>query len=287
MDLSTDISGASEIAGRASGRMCCDPAFGFADQSTRWAKETAQPTIQCSTGTSNCRYGRSEDNVFGGAACAAEMAAGDRDNFLDGCLKVQEDERLRLGRELHDSTGQLLLALRLGIAHLRQVRGTAAEDVAIDEIDEMAQQIDREVRAFAYTHYPADVGRDGLVAALQSLARGFASRTGLDIAFSSLPMASRQKPGSALALLRVAQEALMNVHRHAQATHVKMSLAMHGDMLKLVVRDDGIGIPTSHDVEKSRGVGLQGMRHRVERLAGHIAIKRLKHGTKVIASVPA
>jgi signal transduction histidine kinase len=96
-------------------------------------------------------------------------------------------------------------------------------------------------------------------------------------------MASRQNPFRPRAAPR---GAALITHRHAQATHENVARHARRHAL-LVVRDDGIGIPTSHDVEKSRGVGLQGMRHRVERLAGHIAIKRLKHGTKVLASVPA
>lgn len=267
--------------------MCCDPAFGFADQSARWVEATANTHVHCKAEATNCSFGRSVTNVFEGAACTAGMAASERDTFLEGCLKIQEDERLRLGRELHDSTGQMLLALRLNVAQLKRVHGTPVEDELLDEIVDMASRIDWEIRSFAYTHYPAEIGRDGLAAALQSLVRGFGSRTGLDIVFRCMTLTGRQRAGSTLALLRVAQEALLNVHRHAHAKHVRMSLAMHDDMLELTVRDDGIGIPPIHDLKRHRGVGLRGMRHRVERLSGHFAIKRLKHGTKLIASVPA
>ena len=307
MDLSTDLPRPSGITGRASGRICCDPALGFAKMRACQAETITITGARCdveprqlsstlpandepllfSLLPSRCRHVAGESNIFEGAACAADMSANERDRFRDEYLKIQQDERIQLGRELHDSTGQLLLALRLGIAHLRHVRGTDAEDGVIDEIDDMAQKIDREVRAFAYTHYPAELGSDGLVAALQSLARGFGRRTGLDIRFNCPPGSNRPKGAAALALLRVAQEAIMNVHRHARASHVQISLALRGGMHELVVRDDGIGIASSHDIEKSHGVGLQGMRHRVERLAGHFAIRRLKHGTKVIASVPA
>jgi signal transduction histidine kinase len=83
--------------------MCCDPAFGFADQSTRWAKEIAQPTYNAVPERRIAAMAVAKTMSL--RRSAAEMAVGDRDNFLDGCLKVQEDERLRLGRELHDSTG--------------------------------------------------------------------------------------------------------------------------------------------------------------------------------------
>jgi signal transduction histidine kinase len=206
-----------------------------------------------------------------------------RDRFLETSLRAQEQERLRLGRELHDSTGQLVLALRLGIAHLKRVQGTAAEDSLLSEIDEVARQLDREIRSFAFLQYPAEIGSGGLVEALQYLTRGFQARTGLKVRFSNSSHGLIEDESSATALLRVAQEALMNVHRHAHAVHVRMSLAIKNGMLRLIVRDDGVGIP--HDAPQ--GVGLQGMRHRVERLGGSFMVRRLAHGTELVASLPA
>lgn len=202
-------------------------------------------------------------------------------------LRAQESERLKLGRELHDSTGQLLLALRLEIANLRQLQGTSAEGSLLDEIDQTAREIDREIRAFAFVHYPAEIGRDGLGPALRSLASGFARRTGLRIRFSSIPDPISDSGPVALAFLRIAQEALLNVHRHARATHVQLMLTARQNQLQLSIRDDGVGIPPVHCLEESHGVGLQGMRHRVERLGGRFSIRRLKHGTKIVATIPA
>jgi signal transduction histidine kinase len=207
----------------------------------------------------------------------------ERDRFFENSLRAQEQERLRLGRELHDSTGQLVLALRLGIAHLRRVHGTAAEESALTEIDEVARQLDREIRSFAFLQYPAEIGTGGLVESLHYLSRGFETRTGLKVRFSNSSHGLVEDDGSAMALLRVAQEALMNVHRHAHAVHVRMSLAIKNGMLRLTVRDDGIGISP----DAPQGVGLQGMRHRVERLGGDFMIRRLAHGTELIASLPA
>lgn len=219
--------------------------------------------------------------------CAPNMNPAERPQFFESCLQAQENERLKLGRELHDSTGQLLLALRLEIARLREVHGESTQGSLLDEIEDTVREIDREIRAFSFTHYPAEIGREGLGAALRSLARGFANRTGLQINFSSIPEGIAHSGQVALALLRIAQEALLNVHRHAQAFHVQMGLTQRRGMLELTVRDDGVGIPLDHDLEESHGVGLLGMRHRVERLGGHFAIRRLKQGTKITASVPA
>ena len=205
---------------------------------------------------------------------------------MDSRLMAQEEERLRLGRELHDSTGQLLLALRLGIAHLRQVHGTGAEDDAITEIEETALRIDREIRSFAFSHYPATVGHEGLGAALHYLARGFGVRTGLCVKLTDRCQQRIEDSPLAVALLRVAQEALTNVHRHARAAHVKINLAADKDWLELSIRDDGRGIAPEFENGSFSGVGLQGMRHRIERLGGLFSIRRLKHGTRILARVP-
>jgi len=220
-------------------------------------------------------------------SCIPNMDAAERSQFFESCLQAQENERLKLGRELHDSTGQLLLALRLEIARLREVHGSSTQGSLLDEIEDTVREIDREIRAFSFTHYPAEIGREGLGAALRSLARGFANRTGLQISFSSIPESIAYSGQVALALLRIAQESLLNVHRHAQALHVQIGLTQRRGMLELSVRDDGVGIPLEHDLEESHGVGLLGMRHRVERLGGSFAIRRLKHGTKIVATVPA
>ena len=238
-------------------------------------------------GSVRCGLAQAGYRNFFRSSCAPDPEAADRAEFLDSCLKAQENERLKLGRELHDSTGQLLLALRLEIARLRELHGSSGQGQLLDEIDETVREIDREIRAFSFTHYPAEIGRDGLGPALRSLARGFASRTGLRINFTSIPDSISQSGQVALALLRVAQEALLNVHRHAQALHVQMALTLRSGVLELVVRDDGVGIPEEHELEESHGVGLLGMRHRIERLGGHFAIRRLKHGTKIVATVPA
>ncbi|MCL6698310.1 sensor histidine kinase [Sphingomonas sp. NSE70-1] len=237
-----------------------------------------------STGIGTVQSGRR--NHFVGAY-VSDLSSAERSQYFESCLRAQENERLKLGRELHDSTGQLLLALRLEIARLREVHGASAQGSLLDEIEGTVREIDREIRAFSFTHYPAEIGREGLGPALRSLARGFANRTGLRINFTSIPDSVAHSGQVALALLRIAQEALLNVHRHAQAFHVQMGLTLRGGVLELTVRDDGVGIPLDHDLEESHGVGLLGMRHRVERLGGRFAIRRMKRGTKIVASVPA
>jgi signal transduction histidine kinase len=147
------------------------------------------------------------------------------------------------------------------------------------------RQIDQEIRAFSYLHYPAELGEGGLIGALNTLARGFGDRTGLKIVFKAICDRNLANGATSVALLRVAQEALMNVHRHAHAKLVRMSLVEHGGTLELSVQDDGQGMPRSTTGSVSKGLGLQGMRHRVERLGGSFLVKRLKRGTKIVANL--
>lgn len=202
---------------------------------------------------------------------------------LEYRLMAREYEGLRMGRELHDSTSQLLLSLRFSLAHLKHAYEVGESEEALEEISETVRQIEQEIRAFSYLHYPAELGRGGLVAALDTLARGFTDRTGLKIMFKAECDRVITNGAASIALLRVAQEALMNVHRHAGAELVRMSLAEQGGSVELSVQDDGIGLPSASSEAVSKGLGLPGMRHRVERLGGQFLVKRLKHGTKLVA----
>jgi signal transduction histidine kinase len=207
------------------------------------------------------------------------------DHYLEHRLMAQEYEGLRMGRELHDSTAQLLLSLRLSVAHLQNAYASGESEQILEEINETVRQIDQEIRAFSYLHYPAELGQGGLIAALNTLARGFGDRTGLKIVFKAVCDRTLANGAASVALLRVAQEALMNVHRHARAGLVRMSLIERRDTVELSVQDDGQGMPPPTSQSVSKGLGLQGMRHRVERLGGHFLVRRLKRGTKIVANL--
>src|SRR6187399_3254225 len=119
MDLNTQLPGPPGPPGqadRASGSRACNPALDFSRQSG------TEPALAQAAETNGLS---SQGGLYEKAAHTAVLAASERDKFLEGWLKIQEDERLRLGRELHDSTGQLLLALRLNVAQLKRSHGTA------------------------------------------------------------------------------------------------------------------------------------------------------------------
>jgi signal transduction histidine kinase len=204
----------------------------------------------------------------------------------DEVLKIHEYERQRLGQELHDSAGQLLISLQLSVAHLRRVETDGAHEELIEEIQDTVAHIEHEIRALAFLHYPAEVGDRSLCSAVESLTNGFGRRTGIRTSFKCVGdfIFIALKESVSTDVLRVAQEALVNVHRHAHASAARVVLERRTDRIKLTVADNGVGLPAT--MEDVRGIGLKGMRHRIEGLGGHFEITRLKHGTRVLATVP-
>ena len=237
--------------------------------------------------------GRAETIVYLGAPSLPFGGAGpdglspDQQSWLlEGFLCAQDIERFRLGQELHDSTGQLLVVLRLGLAQVKAQDMVLASDELFSEIEWTVEQIEREMRAFSFLHYPTQLHEGGLAVALEELARGFGNRTGLKVNFRNHCQTNPGAGPAAPALLRVAQEALTNVYRHAHATSVQISLAERGARIRLCIEDDGDGIPDAAAYCRT-GVGLRSMNHRVENSGGKLVLKRLKQGTRVTATVPA
>jgi two-component system NarL family sensor kinase len=206
-------------------------------------------------------------------------------NLFDEMLKIHEYERQRLGQELHDSAGQLLVSLQLSVAHLKLLDDDAGHVGLIEEICDTVGQIDQEIRTLAFLHYPMELGDRGLSSAIQILARGFEQRTGIRTSSEFDCDARALDETTAAALLRVAQEALVNVYRHAHASSAKISIRKLGTWLEFSISDNGVGI-APQVLNGPHGIGLQGMRHRVESLGGRFQIKNLKRGTRITASVP-
>ena len=250
--------------------------------------ELAGPNDGCDSTVSQLKMTSGEPRFFfGSPSTGGDRTLPESPPMGDGYLHGQDSERRRLGRELHDSTGQLLVALSMSVAHLRHSRDPGQADEILDEIDEAVQRIDREIRTFSFIHYPAELGENDLVAALEIFARSFGKRTGLQVTFQSCCKKAQTHPAIALALLRIAQEAMTNVHRHARASLVRLSLAEHRGIVELSIKDDGCGLPLPDCAGTMDGVGLLGMRHRIEHLGGHFRIRRMKQGTKVTAGLTA
>lgn len=213
-------------------------------------------------------------------------------NDLSGRLyALREEERQRIAQELHDSTAQHLVAATLNLMTLRaKSLSNPAVHSLLASVETSLEEATRELRAFTYLLHPLALEDDGLERTLSTYLEGFARRTGLEARVSvsgdveSLPFRLQ------CCLLRIIQEALANVHRHAAASRVSIGLAMTCGALELTVADDGCGI--RGDAGRPRegiagnGMGISGMRARLREFGGSLEIRSGPHGTTIGAIVP-
>ena len=210
-------------------------------------------------------------------------------------LKLQDEERRRIARELHDSTSQTLSALALNLS-LLQLRTSQLDSEVLKTVAEavrLAEQASNEVRNISHLLHPPDLDEVGLTAAIQWHVRKFAERTGLHVDVKLPPHFQRLDSEQELTLFRVVQEGLTNVHRHSGSSTARVQLALRRGNVVLQIEDMGHGIPTgaldldygfsgSIDV----GVGIRGMRQRIRQLGGQLEIRSNHSGTCVTAILP-
>ena len=205
-------------------------------------------------------------------------------------LSIQEEERGRIAVELHDSTSQHLVALGMGVARLRRTldSGPAVEPVLNDMAGSIGEAM-KEIRVLSYLLNPPNLERDGLVLTARRFVLGFGGRSGLNAIFRAEGRLDDIGPEIQRAAFRVIQEALSNVHRHAEAAGVEVELSQRGKLLVLRIADDGRGIRDPEGVSEAGGqlgVGIPGMRARVGQLGGMLSISGDAAGTVVEATIP-
>jgi signal transduction histidine kinase len=203
-------------------------------------------------------------------------------------LYAQEAERQRIAIELHDSTSQHLAGLVLSLGGLRGQISDAAALAVIDRLDKLAQQAAQETRVLAYLLNASSRVSEGLELSARRFVEGFGRRTQLRTSFEARGHVDAVDAAAQHAMFRVIQEALTNVYRHAGATQADVSLANDAGCLVLQVADDGKGMgpSISETAEVPLGVGIAGMRARIEQLGGRLEIKNGLPGTVVSARIP-
>jgi signal transduction histidine kinase len=205
-------------------------------------------------------------------------------------MQLQDDERRRIARELHDTTAQNLLAITLSAARLfngRRGQGEATAAIA-SEIFDLAEQSLQEVRTLSYLLHPPLLDEVGLQAALRWLAKGFGERSGIATEARIDDLKVPPPPDVATAIFRVAQEALVNIHRHSGSAWARLSLRQRGAWIELRVEDAGRGLDASGGAAaEAVGVGISGMRVRVAQLGGSLELLPRRPGLLVRALFPA
>jgi PAS domain S-box-containing protein len=208
-------------------------------------------------------------------------------------LRTQDEERRRIGRDLHDSLGQYLTVLKMKVDSLASA-AALNHTGDVDELKECAQFIAEaitEVRTISYLLYPPMLEEMGLSSAIPWYLEGFTKRSGIQTRFEISPEFRRLPADVELALFRVLQESLTNIHRHSGSPTANIRLSVNGSVI-LEVSDQGKGLQlgnfedSDQDWTVALGVGVRGMSERMRQLGGKLELSSTAEGTKVTATVP-
>lgn len=204
-------------------------------------------------------------------------------------LQVQDEERRRVARELHDSTAQYLCALSLNIAAV-QAGAPELPEHLLAILSDTSLLVDRcgtEIRSLSYLLHPPLLDDLGLTSALHWYAQGFTKRSGVEVQLELSPTLGRLPADYERAYFRIVQECLTNVRRHSGATVAKIRISRDEHGTRLEVTDNGRGMPgltpATNDVVAFLGVGIAGMRERVRQLGGLLEISSTSQGSVVSA----
>jgi signal transduction histidine kinase len=234
------------------------------------------------------------EQVIHMAAIAIESHRSEEElrQFSRQLYRSQDEERRRIARELHDSTGQKLTVLAINLAIAK--RAIPAPPREVDDILSqcaiLTRGISDELRTLSYLLHPPILDVCGLNAAIREYVNGINQRNGLRVEVEIPQELRRLSEEAEIAIFRIVQASLTNVHLHSGAGEAKVKIEQNLDGLIAVISDEGQGIPDgvlNHSSRtKSVGVGITGMRERVKQLGGALEIETSCNGTKVKATIP-
>jgi signal transduction histidine kinase len=233
-----------------------------------------------------------ESNRRGLAARSQAEEAAKEKEFSSRLLKLQDEERRRIARELHDGVGQLLAAISMNADTVGREKSQLSPDAArcVEENAKLIQEVSADIRTLSYLFHPPLLDEMGLGYALKWYVDGFSERSKIA---TNLELASdweRLPEDYELCLFRIAQECLTNIHRHSGGSSARLRLLRSAAEIQLEVTDDGKGLDYKTQSKiasgETPGVGMRGIRERIKQLGGSVEIRSNGHGTTVIATVP-
>lgn len=206
-------------------------------------------------------------------------------------IRMQDEERRHIARELHDSAGQTLAVLGIGLGQLIKKAETVAPELARDaeRIEELVQQLHREIRTTSYLLHPPLLDENGLVSALSWYVQGLSDRSGLNIDLDMAENFGRLSSDMEVAIFRVVQETLTNIHRHSGSKSAVIRITREPDQVRIDVQDRGNGMSPERLAEiqtRGTGVGIRGMRERVRQFRGEMQIESSPSGTHILVTLP-
>lgn len=203
-------------------------------------------------------------------------------------LNLQDTERRRIARELHDCLGQQFVGLKVNLGLAKQF---PEKPEFWNECDQLLQRCIDEVRTLSYLLHPPMIEDAGFASAAEWYIENYSRRSGMKVEFSSSGDLSRLPEHLKLALFRILQESLTNIYRHARAKKGSVRISRSPECVSLEIEDNGVGIPRDKLTRFNRngtgmGVGLTGMRERIRDLGGKFELETGRGGTLVRVSVP-
>jgi PAS domain S-box-containing protein len=205
-------------------------------------------------------------------------------------LQTQDEERRHIARELHDSAGQILTALGMNLASVTQAaKQNPLVAKAVEDSQKLVQQLSQEIRTMSYLLHPPLLDEMGLSEAIRWYMQGLAERSGMSIDLSISEDFGRHPGEVELAMFRIVQECLTNIHRHSGSKTATVRLSRRAESISLEIQDEGKGMSAEElaGMQGQRsGVGITGMRERVRHLRGAMNIQSNDRGTKISVTFP-
>jgi signal transduction histidine kinase len=250
----------------------------FSQRLSRWANdEIGQLTVAF--------------NAMADSLMQADQERAERDRmraqYVSNVIVAQEEERKRIARKLHDSTGQSLTSLLVGLKTLKETPDLSEMDRRIEELRQVVGQTLQDVRAIAWQLRPSVLDDLGLASALQRYIDDYQQRYAIKVDFVTTNLGVRLPPELETSIYRIVQEALTNIARHAQASAASVIIDRRRSALRIIIEDNGIGFDL-RAAQGGRSLGLQGIRERAALFNGSLTIESQPgQGTSLFVEIPA